>query len=507
MRYKLLLFFVPLLFWFAINEANLSYARSIDATYMGHINRNPDTRGYTSQIENYMAGHGFTFDPKNDPEMAVRRTPGYPLFFGIHYVLLGKEGAYWTIRYTQLILFALSCLLIALTILNFTGNKKWAYTVGWTYAFSPFIPLYTYFIVTEAVSSFWVIMILFLASLYHKHKEKKYLYLSGLAVAVLFLSRPVMGVMLPAVFLSIVSFKKLFQFDMEYIKKVFLEGVIYGLGFATLVAPWVIRNYFVTGGKVVVAETFYHEAPMNFGKAHFYFRTLNSGWMNTGSGKMELLSHHLKYHCAANELNEEAKSTIENYLKEIPPYVFDIIPRKELQEVVYDIYECYVTTDKYQQEHPESNRADWITLACQDEAKAKVLKMIKKYKSEAALKYYLITPLKGLMRFSIQSNTHHISSLNPKDRNFAFWQKAIKGLCLLLNVILLASLFLFFFTKAPSNLKIIFGVALVITLLAVVWGVRHLENRYLIPFIPIAHITLAYFISNGWDWFQNRKNA
>ncbi len=503
MRYKLVLFFAALSFWYVLNECNLSYANSINKTYYDVINFNPDVRGYTNQIYHMLDGHGFTFDPVDNPEMAVRRTPGYPFFYGVHYLLSNDEaGSFWAIRYTQLFLFALSCVLLGMSVFNYTNKRRWAEVTAWMYAFSPFVPMYAYFVVTEALVPFMVVLVLFLASLYHKEKAYKYLYLVGVALGALFLTRPVVGVMLPAIFLSFVQFKKLFQ--KTYFKKVFVEGLIYGLGFATFVGPWVVRNYVITDGDIVLAETFYHEAPMNFGRGHFYFRTLTSAWTNSGSGKTEILADKFRTY-ADKDLPDEVNKTIQDYLESHPPYIYDVISRNEFESLLYGLYDCAVDMKHYKTMNPSHNREYWVNQPCQFENKKKAVALTKQFKEKAGLHYYLITPLTTLFKFCVQSNTQHIISLNPKGRNFTLWQKGVKAFCLLLNLCLFFSVFFFLFTKTESNLKILFVFFLLTTVLFFTWGIRHTENRYMIPLVPIGHTALAYFVANLWDWWDNRK--
>ena len=55
-----------------------------DGILYGATLDSPDNAWYLNQIKNYLDGLGFTIDPL-DPIYSVRRTPGYPIFYGIHY--------------------------------------------------------------------------------------------------------------------------------------------------------------------------------------------------------------------------------------------------------------------------------------------------------------------------------------------------------------------------------------------------------------------------------------
>lgn len=503
-RQKALLFFIPLICWFVLNELNLKYAISLDKTHYNYVNANPDTEFYTMQIENYMAGNGFTYDANNPTEMAVRRTPGYPLFYALHYVVFGKEGSYWAIRYTQLLLFALSCILLAISVLNFTQNKKWALLAGWTYALSPFIAIYAYYTITESMTPFWVILAFYGASVYYTNPQKKYLYLTGMAMGALFLTRPIMGILFPAIFLASVRFKQLTDFS--YLRQKTIEGLVYGLGFVTLVAPWGIRNYMITGGEIIVAEKFYFEAPMNFGRDQLYFRSLRAAWANTGDGETEFFAPKLRAYAAAGN-DSAATKEINRFVQAQPPAVFEKINRQEYTQLIQRLYECFKETYQYKQANPTHKRDKWLNMPCQFENKATAIQLLEQYKTQAPLSYYILTPFKTITQFTFQSNTHHIISLNPKERNFTVFQKLIKIGCLLLNALLVLSLVLFLFSKAPNILKISFGISFLVSLFVIVWILRHLENRYMIPFYPFAYIALSYFLMLLWKRFEIKNTA
>lgn len=88
---------------------------------------NIDNYWYTQQIKNYVKGNGFTIDPQKE-KYEVRRTPIYPLFYGVHYLLFGEIGSYYLIRFTQIALFVLSVFALLYATYNFTQNKFIAIT-------------------------------------------------------------------------------------------------------------------------------------------------------------------------------------------------------------------------------------------------------------------------------------------------------------------------------------------------------------------------------------------
>lgn len=92
-------FFTVLVVAFSLNMLNVSCIWKQTDTGNEFLNKNLvynqtifsiDNSWYLPQIHNFLAGKGFTCDT-TDPRQAVRRTPVYPMFYGIHYLLFGEK--------------------------------------------------------------------------------------------------------------------------------------------------------------------------------------------------------------------------------------------------------------------------------------------------------------------------------------------------------------------------------------------------------------------------------
>ena len=66
-----------------------------------------DNFWYLTQSRNYLDGKGLMLDPQN-AYTAVRRTPGYPIFYMLHVYLLGEKSAHRVLPYTCLLYTSLS---------------------------------------------------------------------------------------------------------------------------------------------------------------------------------------------------------------------------------------------------------------------------------------------------------------------------------------------------------------------------------------------------------------
>ena len=127
-KYVLLLFFILVAYAVAINEWNIHAIKKNNPFNALSSNRSLvynssvfsiDNDWYTSQIKNYLNGKGFTIDPERY-NYNVRRTPVYPLFYGLHFVLFGETKSYFFIRGSQILIYALSVIALFFAVLNFT---------------------------------------------------------------------------------------------------------------------------------------------------------------------------------------------------------------------------------------------------------------------------------------------------------------------------------------------------------------------------------------------------
>lgn len=180
------LLFSAFLFAVAANELNLQYIKAVNpdnkninmvGTVGGYTVWNIDNSWYLPPIKNLLNGDGYAVNP-HDSESKVRRTPGYPLFYGLHYALFGEEKSFFFIRYTQIFIHLLAVLLLGQAVFNLTQNRFWAIVSAFLYAFNPFTVIYLYTTITEAVAPSLAVFALFAYSrCYKSPSAKNYLIL------------------------------------------------------------------------------------------------------------------------------------------------------------------------------------------------------------------------------------------------------------------------------------------------------------------------------------------
>ena len=171
-----ILFIFIISFCFAVfaNLANIHVTHlmygSNDGVLYGSTLSSPDNAWYLNQIKNYLNGFGFTIDPL-DPIYAVRRTPGYPLFYGLHYILFGESGAHKVIPYTQTFLHALAAVYFFKTSKLLFSNSKVAFLSALLYGLSPFIVSFLFMTITESLFPAMIVFALYFAVSAHVKKS------------------------------------------------------------------------------------------------------------------------------------------------------------------------------------------------------------------------------------------------------------------------------------------------------------------------------------------------
>ena len=485
---RVVIFFLSLLCCISYNEINKYFVkknnpanelRNTKSVVYGSTIWSIDNFWYLTQPKNFLEGKGFLLDPQN-PYTAVRRTPGYSIWYMIHILLFGEKYAHKIIPYTQSFLFALSALALALSVFNFTDCGKKAFLSGIIYGGIPFTSGFVYYTITEAIHPAFVIFGLYFLSKALLVNFNKNGFIAGLFFAIACLIRPLNGLALAAGIATL-----FFGTSGSYYNK-FKKILVVSFGFLVLVLPWTIRNYLVTKGEIVILEKIYHEDPMNMGKKQTY---LSKWWMCWGNPKQEAFIDSLK-----NEIATRQEGYISRFLAGLPEYAVRGFKNNELSRVLHEYKDCMRSEMSSGMYGIYYKPADTLP-ACEEKMKNEFVNLVRQYKQNAPFRYYIVSPL--LIRgkeFFLTSFSSMYGSLNPENRNFHIVQKVLKGLMYLLNTGLYLSFFIFlFFIKSHKQLKIFIASFVITTFLFLVYNV-HIECRYLLAAYPFMAVFSALVI-------------
>lgn len=496
------IFFLALTVAFVSNEINLKH---IIETNPSNIQKNTasvvhnstvwsiDNSWYLPYAHNLKNGNGYTLDPK-EPEYKVRRTPIYPLFYSSFYLLVGEESAHFFIRYLQLLFFALSAVLLSLSVYSFAGNRRWALVSGYLYALNPFIFSYCYFTITEAISPFLLTTAVFAFARFYKTKSLIPLFSCGVLVCVSFLNRPFTGLILTG-FLSYFCFAggglwNSFKVNAKH-------ATVLIIGFLVALSPWVIRNYSETG-EIVLAEKIYHNAAMEFGEANLSLKGLVSCWINPTNYSTDVFSLKL-LHNIRNGQEYQNSELISEYLNSWPDKAFQGYNKTELQNALLALNSCYLEKEKLKSDNPEVLRKDWLHLPCEKATSKMFLELQEKFKDEAPFQYWVWTPLNTMREITLNSFLHHFKIINPANSKLKFFLKVLSYI--LHSVYYLSLIYLLFSPKIKTEIKVVILVPIILAFLFLTVYMRYVEIRYLLPFYPLLVISLGLFIDRLFSFW------
>ncbi|MDU0370368.1 glycosyltransferase family 39 protein [Hymenobacter endophyticus] len=220
---------------FLLVGAKVYYAgRQID------IHTTGDTFSYVLSFQNLLEYGRYTFDPR-EPDASVGRLPGYPFFYGIHYLLFGAERAVAAVAVTQVLLDTLGIWLLYVITARLAPPRSWAPTLGaLLLAAYPFSIVWTTIVGTESLGLFLVL--LWWAVLLLGRRRPRTWLLLGCLLAVIVYVREFLGVCL------VVTVAYLFLSQERGQRRLPVALVL--AGFLSLYIWWPIRNY-VTLGRLI----------------------------------------------------------------------------------------------------------------------------------------------------------------------------------------------------------------------------------------------------------------
>ncbi|MBD2715733.1 hypothetical protein KBK19_11870 [Microvirga sp. STR05] len=160
----------------------------------GQEHLNGDSFSFVNSFLNLWHNGHYTLEPLI-PDASFGRLPGYPFFYGLHYILFGPQWALPTLSISQIILDTSVIVLLHNMLRRWTGQMWPAILVAVLYATYPFAIIWVTVVGTETLNTFCTVVWL---SLLTRANGNRWLYvLIGLVAACTFYVRAYMGVLLP----------------------------------------------------------------------------------------------------------------------------------------------------------------------------------------------------------------------------------------------------------------------------------------------------------------------
>ncbi|MFA5388605.1 MAG: glycosyltransferase family 39 protein [Candidatus Omnitrophota bacterium] len=193
----------------------------------------PDSYSYDAIGLNIANGHGYTDSAGN---LTMEREPLYPLFLALVYSMFGHN--YFFVQLLQILLFLATTILVY-KIAGIIFKEKIAFYSMTVTAFFPTLVNYSSYILSEALFTFLLALVVFLGMKVYFTSRFSYYLLFGMALGLAALCKVIM---LPFLFIAVMwlILLKIKSADNKgLIIKIFAMSLI----FICLTLPWMSRNY------------------------------------------------------------------------------------------------------------------------------------------------------------------------------------------------------------------------------------------------------------------------
>jgi hypothetical protein len=204
------------------------------AYYPGNPFTHNDTPSFTWSFLNLWYRGVYTFNLHN-PEAAFGRLPGYPFFWGAHYLVFGARHVWQAVAYTQCLLDTAAIYLVYATARALTRDVRAAWIAALLYAGYPFVIVWITISSTEALATFLTLLVFWWLAT--RPATGRNALVAGLLVAVALLVREYLGVLLVPVSFWIFTAAPAGRRQALRLHLLALTG------FMLLYSWWPIRNY------------------------------------------------------------------------------------------------------------------------------------------------------------------------------------------------------------------------------------------------------------------------
>ncbi len=427
---------------------------------------NGDSTSYTLNFRNLLEHGSYTFDFL-EPDASFGRLPGYPFFYGIHYLLFGAQHVVKAVACTQTLLDCVSILLIFLITRKIMspGYRLAPYLAALLYATYPFIIVWITIIGTEQFATF--LTLLWLYTLLSNRRHWTHYCLLGIEVALLFYVREFLGV-----FLGITGLYLLFSSGVAW-RVAIRNCVLVGVGFLALYIWWPTRNY-VYHHRIVLVK------PQRAGFANY---------------KQDMMGFLNWVHSWSNESTYWLRQALDNPNPAFPEEIFASPQERALASaLVKKAADCgssfYIYKNAgwlpYGDVEAMRKNTDY-TVECNDEIAQGFDQLRESYRQHHPVAYYAKVPLENFYKVFFKSSKQDTSGAVRKQLVLSL----VFGYRTLLLVIGLIGVLVF--RRVPGIQPI--GIYWVFIVVFICWYFRQLEMRYLLQADVLLLIPAALLIA------------
>lgn len=482
------IFSIAFLSAFAYNQLNLHYLKKSDNNYLrsGETIKTSDDVSYLFPPLNFLENKTWKDNSiKTDIRSYFIRPPGYGIFYLIHVILFGEREALMFLKISQLLLFALSVLLLYKICRRHLINQTISITCTAIYGFTPFAIGFLYYTLTEGITPALVIIYLYFlteASFQQINQKKIMFYLcSALTISIIIIIRPVLAI-LGIFFLFYILYDHKIKANVMSTLK---NSLIYGMISFSLFTIWSIRNYEKTNEFVGFHPIYYNESNSIYRKTHQSIWEFYKCWGIKNED----------YHTLINSIwnpgikGDTSKIHLHLAMKAIPEDVKKIISQTE----IINAFKLYQASILLQKLYFEQDKAMPKSLSVIEFNTIKEFQNFKeKYEKQYFFKYHVLTPVKNFWRLSAHSNLS-LWIFQEKFRGNLIME-FFRILFYIIHVGILIVLFFSVFVFRKDLVKLTYPVSALVYLFFLCYILKEWEERYTLPLLPICFINLALLV-------------
>jgi len=426
-----------------------------------------DTFSYTEAMENYIK-YGRYYFYNGEEQVLAGRLPHYSVPYLFFRQIFSEAASYDLLAMLQLILECLAIVCLVATTNDLIRHRLAGPIVWLLTLFSSNWTLFSLYASPESFSCSFLVFSIFFYCRYHQFHKNTHLLLCGLCLAILATLKSYLIV--GFIFLGI-SFLKQEGFDPLNVntwKAVVGKTILVSIPLVLLLAPWVWRNYLIYHRFIPLQIN--TTAGYNYTKSDFAFRQFVGAWggdiiywERTSAGCYFIPDP--KVDC----------------IFQMPNHAFtDEYGEKEVAQVRND----FVELQKQYTEELDSTTASAFS------------KLTESYRKEKPFQYYLMSPVRLLVRFVNHSGSYYlpVHSGNPCYAPAQLIFKVVQSLIYWISITLGLTGLIVLSYKRKDAFILSFNVFIIILFPFVF---RIVEWRYLRTIEPVLYIGVAYMIVAG----------
>jgi hypothetical protein len=464
------------------NEMNLrvllnyeGVLHKVNSTY--HWITTPDDAAYLRPAENYYHYHVWK-DNNPGKQSYFLRTPGYGLFRYSLMRIMGFDNSYYYFRYIQLLVFALSVLLLYKTAEMAGLPKGAALAVEGIYGLTPFAIGFLYYSITEGITPALMIAYVFFLLLAYRRSGPFFFILAAIVMAYIGITRPVLMLFAGALPLAIWWALPRLQIWRRLIFIALTSLIVFAP-----IGMWSYRNHQIAGPAASIYPIYFAENNSQFRPTHSSIWNFVKSYGTEGKAFHEVMVPLW----SATISGDTSQVHIDSIMIACPDWVKQSIGEQKLRAS----YALYRESIIYQRtNYPKGTIMPDTIPAIEQE----VIKQFAAYTSQINSEHWAWCHLVVPVRLFKTATFHSNLSLYMFQYDFRgrWWMEIMRFAFLALHLLCCLSFIYILIFARDRTVRLILGLIVGVYFFYLCYFFRGLEERYTLPILPLMLIGLAY---------------